>query len=174
MRKLSSTVEFSIPVSDAEKKAATLLRDALSEFSDSMDDFKNFFEAFSDSVSDVQVGADLMPIVEVVIRYVYKMRQEFNECVLKLSVVLAYANNVYNESKTDQIKDTLVGAFDELRLSVIELINLCEDLSNEKFKDKATKLIDSINLYMDKAVTVAHDEWIAHIDRHILGRVRLT
>jgi len=174
MRKFSSSVEFSIPVSDAEKKSASALRDALADFAESMEDFKKFFEAFSESISEIQSGKDMLPIVDVIIRYIYKMRKEFNDCVMKLSIVLAHANNVYGESKTDQIKDTLVGSFDELRLSVIELIRLCDDMNSDRFKDKATKLISSINSYMDKAVTIAHDEWISHIDRHVLGRVRLT
>lgn len=168
-----STVNFSVPVSEEEKKRAKDLRSALEDFSLEISKFLEFFSVFTDSLEEITDGKELIPISDTVIKFVYKMRSKFNDLMNKLSRVLFFATKLYSEPKTDQAKEVMMSTSGEARIALIELIRLCDDLAHKDFVVTAKELCGTVVDFLEKSSSAAHDEWISHIDRHILGRSRL-
>lgn len=168
-----STVEFSVPVSDKEKKIAEEIREKLNEFCDHVEKFQEFLKVLADSLGEVETGSQLLPIGRLIIKYKYRLREKFNNCVKSFSLVLVAYNNFYPESRTDQIRDVMMNTFSEARNQFIKLIGMFDKLEAENFLADAKVSCEQINKYMEKVLGSAKDEWIQHIDKNILGKLKL-
>jgi len=168
-----SAVEFSVPVSDGEKERAMALRERIQEFCDRVQKFKEFFDAFFTSLEQITSGKDLLPIGGTLKKYQYKLRSHFNNCVKSLSLVLVAYRNLYSESRTDQIRDVMMNTFSEARLKFIELMRVMDDFDSDNFIAEAKENYQQINNYMEKVLASCQEEWISHIDKNILGKLKL-
>jgi hypothetical protein len=168
-----SAVEFSVPVSDGEKERAVALKDRIHDFCDRIKKFKDFFDAFFTSLEQISSGKDLIPIGATLKRYQYKLRSHFNNCVKTLSLVLVSYRSLYSESRTDQIRDVMMNTFSEARLKFIELMSLMDDFDSDNFIAGAKENYQQINNYMEKVLASCQEEWISHIDKNILGKLKL-
>jgi len=169
----TSTVEFSVPVSDKEKKIAGELKAKLQDFCDHVEKFQEFLKVLTDSLNEVDSGAQLIPIGRVIVKYKYKLRDRFNNCVKSFSLVLVAYNSIYAESRTDQIRDVMMNTFSEARNEFISLLKQLDDLDADNFLADAKASSQQINKYMEKVLGSAKDEWMQHIDKNILGKLKL-
>jgi hypothetical protein len=168
-----SNVEFSVSVSDSEKERATDLKEKLKEFCDHLDKFKEFFSVLFESLQQIESGKQLIPIGPLLKRYQYKLRAYFNNCVKSFSLVLVAYGKLYSESRTDQIRDVILSTFSEARIEFIKLMGLMDEFDSNDFISEAKASHQQINNYLEKVQVSSQDEWISHIDKNILGRLKL-
>jgi hypothetical protein len=172
MRK-NSNVEFSVPVSEGEKARATDLRDRIKDFCEHIEKFNEFSEVLTESLDQITSGDQLIPIGALFKKYQYKLRAHFNNCVKSFSLVLVSYGKLYSESRTDQIRDVILSTFSEARTEFINLMSIMDDFDAESFVADAKASQQQINNYLEKVLVSARDEWISHIDKNILGKLKL-
>lgn len=160
-------------VSDSEKERASELKDKLKEFCDHLDKFKEFFLVLLESLDQIETGSQLIPIGSLLKRYQYKLRSYFNNCVKSFSLVLVAYGKLYSESRTDQIRDVILSTFSEARTEFIKLMGKMDDFASDDFVSEAKASYQQINNYLEKIQVSSQDEWISHIDKNILGRLKL-
>lgn len=172
MRK-NSNVDFSVPVSDGEKARAEELRARLKEFCEYIEKFKTFFDVLAESLEQIESGEQLLQIGALFKKYQYKLRSHFNNCVKSFSLVLVSYGKLYSESRTDQIRDVIINAFSEARTEFINLMRTMDDVESDGFLSEAKASQKQINNYLEKVLVSAREEWISHIDKNILGKLKL-
>lgn len=172
MRK-NSNVDFSVPVSDGEKTRAEDLRTKIKDFCEHVERFKSFSDVLAESLEQVESGKQLVAIGSLFKKYQYKLRSHFNNCVKAFSLVLVAYGKLYSESRTDQIRDVIINAFSEARTEFINLMKIMDDLDSDSFLPEAKASHQQINNYLEKVLVSAREEWISHIDKNILGKLKL-
>lgn len=63
MQKTALSVEFSVPVSESEKKQAQLLRNEMDALLEYMSEFHEFFDILAESLGEVESGKELVSLV---------------------------------------------------------------------------------------------------------------
>lgn len=174
MQKTALSVEFSVPVSESEKKQAQLLRNEMDALLEYMSEFHEFFDILAESLGEVESGKELVSIGNLIVKYKYKLRDHFNNVIRQLSKVLLESKRLFSETKTDQIQETIKANFSEIRLAFIDVIHFMEDYSSDDFPSKTVEKYELINKYMSQVEIVLRDEWMAHIDKNILTKVKLS
>lgn len=169
-----SAVEFSVPVSDSEKERAGELKKRLEDFCDRILKFREFFDAFFTSLEQISSGKDLIPIGATLKKYQYRLRKHFNNCIKALSLVLVSYRGLYSESRTDQIRDVVMNTVSEARLKFIELMRIMDEFDSDNFIAESKENYQQINNYMEKVLASCQEEWISHIDKNILGKLKLS
>lgn len=172
MRK-NSNVDFSIPVSDGEKARAEDLRARIKEFCEHVEKFKSFSDVLRESLDQIESGMQLVAIGSLFKKYQYKLRSHFNNCVKAFSLVLVAYGKLYSESRTDQIRDVIINAFSEARTEFIGLMKTMDDPESDNFLAEAKASQQQINNYLEKVLVSAREEWISHIDKNMLGKLKL-
>jgi hypothetical protein len=169
-----SSAQFAVEVSEAEKTRATHLREKLDDLAKYIIEFQEFFEAFFKSLDAITDSKQLASIGSLVVRYKFKLREKFNNCVKALSLVVVANRELFKESKTDSIRDVIIAHFSESRLDFIELMGLLSDYTADDFIENGKEMYDQINKTMEKVLSAVQEEWIAHIDKNILGKIKLS
>lgn len=168
-----SDVDFSVPVSDGEKARAAELRTKIKDFCEHVEKFKSFSDVLIESLNQISSGDQLLPIGSLFKKYQYKLRAHFNNCVKAFSLVLTSYGKLYSESRTDQIRDVIINTFSEARTEFIKLMAIMDDFESDNFLTEAKASHQQINNYLEKVLVSAREEWISHIDKNILGKIKL-
>lgn len=171
---IKTSIQFSVPISDMEKEKAKKLRDSLTTLDSYMEDFLDFFNAFFESLEGINSGSELVPIGDLLVRYKFKLRDKFNNCIRSLSLVIVAYNELFQESKTDNIRDVILAHYSEIRTDFIALLSIMSDYSKDTFVEEGKEKYSEISGTMEKVLTAIREEWIAHIDKNILGKIKLS
>jgi len=174
MQIIKDSAQFVVPVSTAEKARAFALREKITDFVKYVSEFQEFFQAFFESLEKIQTPDQLIPIGNLLVRYKYKLREKFNSCIKSLSLVVVAYRDLFQESKADSIRDVVVALFSEIRSDFIELMWLMSDYSADDFILKGKEKYDEINKTLEKVLDTCQGEWISHIDKNVLGKIKLS
>lgn len=174
MIKVYSGPAFNIPVSEEEKALAKQVRDSLSLVLKKQDKFFKYLDVFFGNLEKLKSTTGLAKISPIIKQYEHKMKKIFNSYINEFSKSLsAYQKSFSDDSEMDEIRDLIIENVRNMRKSVIELLLLMKDVSEENFPSEALKVYNDLKNVKDKLENLIRDEWFGKIDYDILGQIRL-
>ena len=171
--RINAEPQFSVPVSNGERKLATKLRDSFEKLLAELDSFHRFLDIFFNHVEDMDSNTELKSLGPLVSRYSHKLKAKFNEFMNELEKALINYQTGFVDTKLDNIKDLIIENIKNMRSSLIELLKRFRKLDEPEFIRESRNSYESLLVCMSQMNTIVKEELFNHIDYNILGRIRL-
>lgn len=164
---------YAVPVSDAEKKTANLMRKKFVEVLKQLERLDRYLLVFFDNVDDLDNSVDISSLGLLLKRYEKKLKHKFTEFSDELEKGLTGYSASLTDTKLDNIRDLIIENTKNMREGMIELFKFFRKVQDPEFLSEVKKTYDVIKSSIDDLSNVIRDQLFTHLDQNILGRLRL-
>jgi len=173
VHKVANTA-FSVPVSDQEKESAKKLRAEFERTLKFLEEFNRYLLVFYDHADELEDKEDMSPINSLINRYKERLKLKYNEFVSRIGLSLEHYNEVLSDSEMDNLRDMIVETTQAIRTHLVELLKLFGKVRDPDFIAGTKLVYPKVLKSVDQLSHMIQTELFNHIDRDILGRIRIS